>query len=111
MKLNNRVSVIEFRKSFLDNLDLKDIETEDIVAIARSVNGVQVTLFFKEIRNDLYRVSIRSKGKFSAQNVARQFNGGGHDHAAGFFFEGPIEEGKKRILHIIEDHLNHCTIK
>jgi phosphoesterase RecJ-like protein len=111
LNLNNKVSVIEFRKNFLSKLNLKDIETEDIIAIARSINGVQVTLFFKEIEQNLYRVSIRSKGEFSAQSVAKKFNGGGHDHAAGFFFSGDIQSGKKKILSIIQDHFSHCSIK
>lgn len=109
LKLNDRVSIIEFRKDFLRELNLANIETEDIVAIARSINGVQVTLFFKEIEKDLFRVSIRSKGEFSAQSVARQFNGGGHDHAAGFFFNGTIQEGKEKILGIIETQLIRCS--
>ena len=109
LKLNKMVSVIEFRKSFLSKLNLKEIETEDIVAIARSINGVQVTLFFKEIGEDLYRVSIRSKGEFSAQSVAKKFNGGGHDHAAGFFYSGNIQEGKSKILNIIQENLDRCS--
>jgi phosphoesterase RecJ-like protein len=105
LELNDRVSTIEFRKNFLQGLNLKDIETEDIISIARSIDGVQVTLFFKEIKNDLFRVSIRSKGNFSSQNVAKIFNGGGHDHAAGFFYEGNIKSAKKQILEIIRQNL------
>ncbi|MCK4835249.1 MAG: bifunctional oligoribonuclease/PAP phosphatase NrnA [Candidatus Aminicenantes bacterium] len=111
LKLDNKVSIIEFRRKFLKSLNLKDIETEDIIAIARSIDGVQVTLFFKEIENDLYRVSIRSKGEFSSQSVARKFNGGGHDHAAGFFYRGNIIEGKEKILAVIHDHLSDCSLK
>lgn len=105
LELDNRVSTIEFRRKFLGNLNLKDIETEDIISIARSIDGVEVTLFFKEIKNNLFRVSIRSKGNFSSQNVAKIFSGGGHDHAAGFFYEGSIGSAKKQILGIIQENL------
>lgn len=105
LELNNRVSTIEFRKNFLSDLNLKDIETEDIISIARSIDGVKVTLFFKEMKHNLYRVSIRSTGNFSSQNVAKIFNGGGHDHAAGFFYEGSIKSAKTQILGIIQENL------
>ena len=105
IKLNKRVSIIEFKRNFLKDLNLKDIETEDIISIARSIKGVEVTLFFKEIDDDLYRVSIRSKGEFSSQRIAQVFNGGGHDHAAGFFYKGSILNGKEQILSIIQNNL------
>ena len=111
LKLNNRVSIIEFRQHFLKNLNLKEIETEDIIAVARSIDGVQVTLFFKEIDTDLFRVSIRSKGNFNSQLVASEFDGGGHAHAAGFFFNGNINQAKEKILPVIQDHFDNCSQK
>jgi phosphoesterase RecJ-like protein len=106
LKLNKRVCIIEFRREFLDKLDLKEIETEDIISIARSIIGVQVTLFFKEIDDDHYRISIRSRGNFSSQQVAKVFAGGGHDHAAGFFYKGNINKAKKEILEIIQKNFD-----
>ena len=62
LKLDNRVAIVEFRREFLETISLKDIETEDIISIVRSIIGVSVTLFFKEIEDGYYRISIRSKG-------------------------------------------------
>ncbi|MCP4154077.1 MAG: hypothetical protein GY757_40500 [bacterium] len=103
---NNRVATIEFKKEFLNKLSLKDIETEDVVSIARSIFGVDVTLFFKEIATEHYRVSIRSKDDISSQEVAKAFDGGGHDHAAGFFYEGKMTAAKKEILAVMEKQFN-----
>ena len=52
LALDERVAMIDFQRAFLEPLNLKDIETEDIIAIARSIDGVQVLLFFKEIDDD-----------------------------------------------------------
>jgi len=100
--LNEQVSVIEMKQDFLDSEKLEDLETEDIVAIARSIGSLKATLFFKEIGKDYYRVSIRAKGNFNSRNIAGKFGGGGHKHAAGFFYKGNIEDGKKEILEIIK---------
>ena len=103
---DDRVAMIDFRRSFLDQLRLKDIETEDIIAVARSIESVQVLLFFKEISDNYFRVSIRSRDNFSARQVAQVYDGGGHHHAAGFFFRGELAEAKKEILALVQKQLS-----
>jgi phosphoesterase RecJ-like protein len=105
LHLNQKVAMIDFRREFLHRLALKDIETEDVISIARSIRGVEVTLFFKEIDDNHYRISIRSRGEVSSQEVAKVFKGGGHIHAAGFFYRGNIEAAKLEILDVIREQL------
>jgi phosphoesterase RecJ-like protein len=105
LRLNNQVAMITFRRDFLTRLSLKDIETEDVISIARSILGVDVTLFFKEIEDNHFRVSIRSRGNICSQEVAKAFNGGGHPHAAGFFFRGAIKMAKKEILEVVKKQM------
>ncbi len=102
LRLDKRAAIIDFKREFLKTLNLKDIETEDVISIARSILGVEVTLFFKEIGDDYYRVSIRSRGNISSQEVAKIFDGGGHDHAAGFFYKGPLDKAKKDVLELVK---------
>jgi phosphoesterase RecJ-like protein len=105
MALDGRVAMIHFRREFLERLSLKDIETEDIIAAARSIDCVQVVLFFKEIADDYFRVSIRSRDDFSARRVAQAFQGGGHHHAAGFFYHGDLDGAKREIVRLIAEQL------
>lgn len=86
------VAVITMFKEHLDDLRLKEIETEDITTLTRSIKGVKMVLFFKEMARDTFRVSIRSKGKSNAALVAEYFGGGGHRHAAGFTAIGQHEK-------------------
>jgi len=102
---NNEMAFIYCREDFIDSGKIDDYETEDIISIVRSVLGVKVVLFLKEIDDALFRVSIRSKGDFSASAVAAHFNGGGHGHAAGFFFTGKFEDAKTEITNVILDQL------
>jgi phosphoesterase RecJ-like protein len=103
--LDGRLAMIHFQRNFLSGLTLKDIETEDIIAVARSIDGVQVLLFFKEIEEDYFRISIRSRGEFSARQVAQAFQGGGHHHAAGFFYRGSLAAAKKEIGSLVAAQL------
>ncbi len=103
--LDGQVATIFYRKSFMEKLQLKDVDTEDVVAIVRSIYGVNMTIFFKEMETDQFRVSIRSRGQANAQFVASRFEGGGHQHAAGFNFTGSIEQGIASVLDVIASHL------
>lgn len=105
LELDNKIAIIFFKREFLSTLSLKDIETEDIISVARSIIGVEVTLFFKEIEDNFFRISIRSRGCVSSQKVAKAFNGGGHDHAAGFFYKGKIKKARIEIINVIKEQL------
>lgn len=86
------VAVITMFKEHLDKLNLKEIDTEDITTLTRSIKGVKMVLFFKQMAEDTFRVSLRSKGSANAAEIAEYFGGGGHRHAAGFTVKGKHEE-------------------
>jgi bifunctional oligoribonuclease and PAP phosphatase NrnA len=93
LKMNTRgdIAIISMFKKNLSDLNLSEIDTEDITTLARSIKGVNVVLFFKEMESDVFRVSIRSKGSAHAAEIAEHFGGGGHAHAAGFTVYGPYD--------------------
>jgi phosphoesterase RecJ-like protein len=86
------IAVITMFKKHLDSLHLKEIDTEDITTLTRSIKGVEVVLFFKEMTKGTFRVSIRSKGPANAAGIAEYFGGGGHRHAAGFTVSGKYDQ-------------------
>jgi len=93
LRMNRRgnIATITMFKRVLNALNLKEIDTEDITALARSIKGVEMVLFFKEVSRNTFRVSLRSKDKANAAAVAEYFGGGGHIHAAGFTAVGPYK--------------------
>ncbi|MFQ6037070.1 MAG: bifunctional oligoribonuclease/PAP phosphatase NrnA [Candidatus Aminicenantales bacterium] len=92
MDETGEIAVITMFRTFLDSVRLKEVDTEDITTLARSIKGVKMVLFFKEISQNTFRVSLRSKGSANAAKVAEYFEGGGHRHAAGFTVSGEYEE-------------------
>jgi phosphoesterase RecJ-like protein len=93
LRMNRRgnIATITMFKEYLTALHLKDIDTEDITTLARSIKDVEMVLFFKEMTPDTFRISVRSKGRASAVAIAEHFGGGGHVHAAGFTVVGRYE--------------------
>ncbi len=47
------------------------------------VEGVEISFMILERRDGTHRVSFRSSGKYTVNDVAQTFNGGGHKFAAG----------------------------
>jgi phosphoesterase RecJ-like protein len=97
MNQKGNIATITMFKENLDTLQLKEVDTEDITTLARSIKGVQMVLFFKEVEKDTFRISLRSKGKANAAFVAENFGGGGHLHAAGFTVTGEYQKLLKEI--------------
>jgi phosphoesterase RecJ-like protein len=96
------VAVITMFKSDLAALGLREIDTEDITTLARSIKGVEIVLFFKEMDGGAFRVSLRSKGRANAARVAEHFGGGGHVHAAGFTVYGPHDRLVRDVPALVE---------
>lgn len=89
----------------LEEVGLKDVDVEDITTIARSIKGVEMVIFFKEIEPNVFRVSLRSKGQANSALVAESYGGGGHMHAAGFTVHGEFEQLWREIPLAVEDIL------
>jgi phosphoesterase RecJ-like protein len=104
LRMNKRgnIATITMFKKFLTALRLKEIDTEDITTLARSIRDVEVVLFFKEMAADTFRISVRSKGRASAVAIAEHFGGGGHVHAAGFTVVGCYERLVEEIPRQVE---------
>ena len=73
-------------------------DCEGLVNYALSIHGVEVALFFRELPDGRYRVSLRSKGQVNVAAVAEQFGGGGHTCASGCAVSGPLSTSLETIL-------------
>ncbi|OEG00445.1 hypothetical protein BHF71_00620 [Vulcanibacillus modesticaldus] len=75
--------------------------TEGIVNYTRNIEGVEVGILFKEVKDNQFKVSIRSKRFIDVGDIAKSFGGGGHMRAAGFTYEGTLESIKEKIVNKI----------
>lgn len=73
-------------------------ETEGLVDMLQSVEGLELAILLKEIKPDLTKISIRSRGRANANILASVFGGGGHERAAGAEIQMPIPEATKAVL-------------
>lgn len=81
-------------------------DTEGFVNMPLSIAGIKISVLFLE-KDDHLKLSLRSKGDFSVNDLARKyFNGGGHLNAAGGRLEMPLRDGIKYFESIIRKEVN-----
>jgi phosphoesterase RecJ-like protein len=96
---NNRVASFALARKEAAALGTLPEDTEGIIDHLRSVEGVEVAIFFEELANNQVRISVRSKThSFDASAFCQQYGGGGHRMAAGAILQGSIEEIEKKVL-------------
>jgi phosphoesterase RecJ-like protein len=76
----------------------REEDCEGLVNYALSIADVQVAIFFRDLPDGRYRVSLRSKGEVNVSAVAEEFGGGGHKCASGCSVDGPLEDAVSRII-------------
>jgi bifunctional oligoribonuclease and PAP phosphatase NrnA len=79
--------------------------TDGFVNYPRSIRGVEVAVFFREIEPGLIKVGFRSKGKVNVSALAAAFGGGGHHNAAGCTISGTLDELRRKVFAHLEDAL------
>jgi phosphoesterase RecJ-like protein len=82
----------------MTRLGAREEDCEGLVNYALSIDDVQVAIFFRELPDQRFRVSLRSKGEVNVSTVAESFGGGGHKCASGCSIDGPLAQAVSRIV-------------
>jgi phosphoesterase RecJ-like protein len=80
-------------------------QTENFINYVRSVEGVQVAIFFQEMSDGKVKISFRSRGRVDVSALAHDLGGGGHRRAAGVTLALSLAEAQTRVLAAVEASL------
>lgn len=99
-----RTAFIALTQAELNRFNHQVGDTEGVVNYALSIEGIQLAILMTE-RGDRIRLSLRSKGDFSVNALARKhFNGGGHLNAAGGDSFESMDNTILKLLKILEQY-------
>jgi phosphoesterase RecJ-like protein len=73
-------------------------DCEGLANYALSIVDVEVAIFFRELTDGRYRVSLRSKGEVDVSSIAAEFGGGGHQAASGCSLDGPLSVAAEQLI-------------
>lgn len=100
--LDSKLAIITISKQDLSKYGLEEDATEGFVDYPLTIEPVEVAVSLLEFKNELYRVSFRSRGKVNVNEVASEFGGGGHTMASGCVISGPYEEVIEKITRAVD---------
>tara|TARA_R110002049_G_scaffold174490_4_gene341703 strand:- start:1674 stop:2693 length:1020 start_codon:yes stop_codon:yes gene_type:complete len=111
--LNNLKVIPEYKTAYitlsqeeLNRYDYKKGDTEGVVNYGLSLNGIVLAAIFIEDRQEgIIKISLRSKGDFSVNELSRaHFNGGGHTNAAGGRSEASLQDTVDKFISILPSY-------
>lgn len=73
-------------------------DLEGLVEYARSIEGTELAILFRETNDGATKISFRSNGELDVNVLARQFGGGGHVKAAGALIGEPLDAARAKVL-------------
>jgi phosphoesterase RecJ-like protein len=107
-----RTAYLSLTREELDRFEFEPGDTEGFVNIPLSIKDVVLSVFFTESKEGYIKLSLRSVGEFSVDDMARKyFNGGGHKNASGgktfvslnetiSFFKSILPEFKDKLIEL-----------
>lgn len=92
------------KKDYID-YDIQRGDTEGIVNYLLMIKGIEVAAFIRE-QPTIVKLSLRSKGDISVQEIARNhFNGGGHKNASGGAAYAKLEDIVARFKNVLPKYV------
>ncbi len=82
----------------MERTGAKEEDCEGLVNYALAIGDVEVAVFFRELPDRRFRVSLRSKGGLDVAHIAEEFGGGGHACASGCSVDGPLHAAVESVL-------------
>ena len=110
---NNRLEFFEDGKIAYTYVTLEDYDNvnavvgdhEGIVDVGRDIEGVEVSIFIREVRGKGLKVSLRSNEKVNVDDIALLFGGGGHPKAAAFSINGDLDTVKEKVINEVKRYV------
>ena len=108
---NLRTAYTFLSQEDLDEFNFRKGDTEGFVNYALSIKNIVLAAIFIENKQDgIIKISLRSKGAFSVNQLSRMhFNGGGHTNAAGGKSYETLQATITTFESILTDYTNELT--
>ena len=97
----DRVAILSVPMSLMERVQATESDAEDLSALGGQIQGVDCAVTMRELRPNVWKLSVRTGSRINATNVCRLLGGGGHAAAAGCTVEGDFQSAKEQILDAI----------
>lgn len=103
--LQDKLAFIVISAEDMEYYDMDKSLSEGFVDFPLTVDTVEVAISLIESGRELYKASLRSKGKVNVNQIATSFGGGGHILASGCMLSGTLEQIIERLTEAVKRHI------
>jgi phosphoesterase RecJ-like protein len=103
LESDGRIAVAALDRELVARAAAVGYDTDEVMEPLRSLERVEIVVLLKEKSDGRVKLSLRSRGRFDVDGVARSFGGGGHRKAAGAELAGPLPAAKEAVLSRVRD--------
>jgi bifunctional oligoribonuclease and PAP phosphatase NrnA len=100
---SGRIATLRQTLRMREQAQAVDGDNNGFVNIPLAAREVLAVVYMREVGENEYRVSLRSKGDINVARVAEKFGGGGHRNAAGLRIEGEWDEKERELVEAVRE--------
>jgi phosphoesterase RecJ-like protein len=108
LEMNDGIAWITTTMDMLKKTGTTAEDSEDFVDFPRKVKEIRVAVFFREDAENVFKISLRSKGRVNVQKIANSFGGGGHFAAAGCKIKGSLKEVQEKVFNAVRQAIKEA---
>ncbi len=99
LEINNGIAITLVTLDMFRETGALVEDTENFVGFPRLLKSVRISALFREVENNYYKISLRSRGRgMNVAKIAAEFGGGGHRNAAGYRVRADFKTAKEALL-------------
>lgn len=95
---NSTIAVMPITLEMMKKSGATEDDTDGIATLPRQIQGVEVGITMREVKENEYRISARSDGRINVSAICQRLGGGGHVRASGARLTGSTDEIIERIV-------------
>jgi phosphoesterase RecJ-like protein len=102
LEIKNDIAVTFITRKMFKETGTGPEDTESFSSSPRRIKDVKISAFFRELEDNHWKISLRSRGNINVASIASLFNGGGHKNAAGYTIKANLDYAKKVLINSVK---------
>ena len=103
LEIKNNIAMTFVTKEMFRKTRTSPKDTETFSGFPRRIKDIKMSAFFRELGDDYWKVSLRSRGNVNVARIAIHFQGGGHKNAAGYTIKACLGTAKKALIQEVKN--------
>ncbi len=104
LEIHNDIAVTHVTLDMFRETGAAIADTETFPGFPRKLRSIKISALFREIEDNYYKISLRSKGRdVNVAKIAEMFSGGGHSNAAGYNIRADFKAAKEALLKAVRE--------